>query len=64
MIKIAIFYQIFDVNKNIRTLITNVNLCEIFEIEIIAIIKKLICNQFAENANDNVNDKINKRSKI
>ena len=31
------FYQIFDVNKNICALMTNANLCEISEIEIIAI---------------------------
>ena len=34
------FYQTFDVNKDICTLMTNANLCEISEIEIIAIDKK------------------------
>ena len=34
------FYQIFDMNRNICTLMTNANLCEIFKVEIIAIDKE------------------------
>ena len=50
LIKITIrFYQIFDVNKNICVLITNANLCEIFEIEIIAIDKKIDLQLIREN---------------
>ena len=42
LIKITIrFYQTFDVNKDICILMTNANLCEISEIEIIAIDKKI-----------------------
>ena len=42
LMKITIrFYQIFDVNNNICVLMTNANLCQIFEIEIIAIDKKI-----------------------
>ena len=42
LIKITIrFYQIFDVNKNICVLMTNANLCEIFEIEIIVVDKEI-----------------------
>ena len=41
LIKIAIrLYQIFDVNRNICALMTNANLCEIFEIEIIVVDKE------------------------
>ena len=32
--------------------------------KLLQLIKKLICNQFAKNVNDNVNDKKNKQSKI
>ena len=50
LIKITIrFYQIFDVNKNICALITNANLCEIFEIEIIAIDKEIDLQSIREN---------------
>ena len=42
LIKITIrFYQTFDVNKNICTLMTNANLCEISKINIIAIDKEI-----------------------
>ena len=42
LIKIAIrFYQTFDVSRDICALVTNANLCEIHEIEIIAADKKI-----------------------
>ena len=42
LIKITIrFYQTFDVNRNICVLMTNANLYEIFEIEIIVVDKKI-----------------------
>ena len=65
LIKITIrFYQIFDINKNICIRCRMQIYAKYLKSKLLQLIKKLICNQFVENANDNVNNKINKRSKI
>ena len=54
------FYQIFDVNKNICIWCRMQIYAKYLKSKSLQLIKKLICNQFAQNANDDVNDKINK----